>query len=76
MPDHRFKVGQRVRLKGRHSLAPASAETYRITVTLPPLNNSPQYRIRNDNDHHERVTTEDFLESDHESTDRGDLFRK
>jgi len=76
MPDHRFKVGQRVRLKRRHSLAPASSETYRVTATLPPINNSPQYRIRNDDERHERVATEDLLESDHAPAALGDAFRK
>jgi hypothetical protein len=32
------------------------------TGTLPPSGGSPQYRIRNDHEHHERVTTQDRLE--------------
>ena len=35
---------------------------YHITGTLPPSGGSPQYRIRNDDEHHERVTTQDRLE--------------
>jgi hypothetical protein len=62
MSSHRFAVGQEVRLKTRFGLSPKVAETYRITGTLPPRDNSPQYRIRSDEERHERVTTEDSLE--------------
>jgi hypothetical protein len=57
---HRFTVGQAVRVKGgyRRSAVPV----YHITGTLPPSGGSPQYRIRNDDEHHERVTTQDRLE--------------
>jgi hypothetical protein len=62
MADHRFAIGQPVRLKGRFGMATNTAETYRITGTLPAKDNSPQYRIRNDGERHERVATEDSLE--------------
>ena len=39
-----------------------TAEVFRITATLPARDNSPQYRMRNDEERHERVTTEDNLE--------------
>jgi hypothetical protein len=39
-----------------------TAEMFRITATLPPRDNSPQYRMRNDEERYERVTTEDNLE--------------
>lgn len=57
---HLFTVGQAVRLKGgyRRSAVPV----YHITGTLPSSGGSPQYRIRNDDEHHERVTTQDSLE--------------
>jgi len=57
---HLFTVGQAVWLKGgdRRSAVPV----YHITGTLPPSGGSPQYRIRNDDEHHERVTTQDRLE--------------
>ena len=42
--------------------AAKSADIYHITATLPPRGNSPQYRIRNDEERHERVTTQDDLE--------------
>jgi len=38
------------------------SEIFQITATLPPIDNSPQYRIRNDDEKHERVTTQDKLE--------------
>lgn len=60
---HRFVVGQVVRMSNRFGLSPSSAETYRITAILPAREDkTPQYRIRNDNERHERVTAEDSLE--------------
>jgi len=63
MSVHRFAVGQPVRLKTRFGLAPKATETFHVTGTLPERDNSPQYRIRQDGERHERVTTEDFLEA-------------
>jgi hypothetical protein len=60
---HLFTTGQIVRLKGGFGLQSQSAETYRITGTLPPRGDSQQYRIRNDAEHHERVATQDSLEA-------------
>jgi len=57
-----FNVGQIVRLKSRFGVSPKTAEFYRVTGTLPPRDNSLQYRIRNDGERHERVATEDNLE--------------
>ena len=60
---HLFTVGQAVRLKAGVGTLPNKFEDiYRITGTLPPRDNSLQYRIRNDDEGHERVTTEDSLE--------------
>ena len=53
---------QIVRLKGGVPLPSQSANTYRITGTLPPRGDSPQYRIRNDDESYERVATQDSLE--------------
>jgi len=58
-PTHLFALGQTVRLRGNF---PKTSEVYRITGTLPPRGDSPQYRIRNDDERHERVTTQDSLE--------------
>jgi hypothetical protein len=59
---HLFTAGQIVRLKGGFGLQSQSADTYRITATLPPRGDSQQYRIRNDGEHYERVATQDSLE--------------
>jgi hypothetical protein len=59
---HLFTTGQIVRLKGGFGLQSQSADTYRITATLPPRGDSQQYRIRNDDEHYERVATQDSLE--------------
>ncbi|MBX5202773.1 hypothetical protein [Rhizobium sp. NZLR1] len=60
---HIFKVGQTVRLKVRFLGVPSKLpDTYRITATLPLRGNVLQYRIRSDDERHERVATEDSLE--------------
>jgi hypothetical protein len=59
---HLFAIGQIVRLKGGFGLQSQSADTYRITATLPPQGDSQQYRIRNDDEHYERVAGQDSLE--------------
>jgi hypothetical protein len=60
---HLFATGQLVRLK-RSDFAPPSqsADTYRITATLPPRGDAQQYRVRNDHELCERVVTQDSLE--------------
>lgn len=63
MMTHRFTVGQLVRMNGGFGALPSVTETYRITAVLPPAReNSPQYRIRNETERYERMTTEDNLE--------------
>ena len=59
---HIFEVGQTVRIKGGFGTPALSAESYNITGTLPPRSDSPQYRIRNEDERHERVVTQDSLE--------------
>ena len=59
-PAHMFEVGQAVRLKG--GLASRFQEIFHITGILPPKEGSPQYRIRNQEERYERVTTQDNLE--------------
>lgn len=58
-----FSIGQSVRMKSRNGLSLKSAELYRITGFLPARDNSLQYRIRNDDESHERVAPEDNLEA-------------
>jgi hypothetical protein len=59
---HLFAVGQAVRLRGNSGMFAKTAEIYRVTRTLPPSGDSLQYCIRNEGEHHERVTTQDRLE--------------
>lgn len=61
-PTHLFTVGQAVRLKGGFARGALPADIYHVTGTLPPRGGSLQYRIRNDEERHERVTTQDSLE--------------
>jgi len=62
VPIHRFPIGQIVRLKSRKGLSPKAADIYRITAFLPARDNSPQYRMRNDDVAPERVTQEVDIE--------------
>src|SRR5688500_1265597 len=59
---HLFSIGQSVRLKGGFQTAPKLGDVYRITATLPPRDNLFQYRVRHDEERHERVATQDRLE--------------
>lgn len=61
-PTHLFKVGQTVTLKSEFGRRASPTDIYQITATLPPHGGSPQYRIRNDDEGHERVATQDSLE--------------
>lgn len=62
-PTHLFAIGQSVRLKGGFGRSSLPADIYHVTATLPPTGGSPQYRIRNDDERHERVATQDSLEA-------------
>jgi len=59
---HLYTVGQSVRLKKHPGEDSRTVDIYRITGTLPPQGNSLQYRIRSDQERHDRVVTEDTLE--------------
>jgi hypothetical protein len=60
---HLFALGQIVRPRRNFGTFQGTAGTYRITGILPPRGGSPQYRIRNEDERHERVTTQDSLEA-------------
>jgi hypothetical protein len=62
-PTHLFSVGQVVRYKGGFGRLAGPAELFRVTATLPVRGDSPQYRIRNDEERHERVSGQDDLEA-------------
>lgn len=55
---HRFAVGELVQMSGLRG----QTLTYRVTATLPERGDAFQYRIRNDEERHERVVTQDLLE--------------
>ena len=61
-PSHLFAIGQTVRMKSRSGLSQKAAELVQIKSRLPVKDGSPQYRIRSEQETHERVTTEDNLE--------------
>lgn len=59
---HLFTVGQAVRMRRGFGVSVSPTDLYHIISTLPPRGGSPQYRIRNDEERHERMTTQDCLE--------------
>jgi hypothetical protein len=62
MNVHRFAVGQSVRMKGTIAMSLQTGDKFRITGRMPARDWSPQYRIRNDVERHERVAEENNLE--------------
>jgi hypothetical protein len=63
---HSFAVGQSVRLNGGFL---RSGTIYQITARLPPVGDSPQYRIRNDEEKFERVARQSELEPSSAATE-------
>lgn len=63
VPSHLFAVGQAVRRKGGFGRPASHLDVFRITATLPESGGSPQYRIRNEDERHERVSVEEDLEA-------------
>ncbi len=63
MAAHRFAVGDNVRIKGGFGAPPSAADMFRVTATMPPAGTSLQYRIRNEEERHERVAREENLEA-------------
>ena len=59
---HLYGLGEMVRLKGGFGISADAGSVYRITGTLPARGDSPQYRIRSDDERHERVATQETLE--------------
>ncbi len=62
-PLHRFAIGQQVRLRSGGGAMMKPTAIFEILATLPPLGHSFQYRIRDAEEKHERMTTEDNLEA-------------
>lgn len=59
---HVYAVGQAVRLKSHFGSFPKTAEIYHVTGRLPARGGSPQYRVRSEEERHERMVTQDSLE--------------
>ena len=62
-PLHRFAIGQQVRLRSGGGATMNTAAVFEILATLPPLGRSFQYRIRDAEEKHERMATEDNLQA-------------
>ena len=60
--SHLFAVGQSVRLRNGFGRLGPAANLYRVIATLPARGDMFQYRVRSDEERHERVVTEDSLE--------------
>lgn len=58
---HKFKVGQMVRFKPSLRATVIPDLNYRVVANLPDRDDSPQYRIRNPGERHDRVTTQELL---------------
>jgi len=63
MTIHRYALGQIVRLKGRIGLPSKTPETFEIVGLMPPRDGTFQYRLRSDEERHERVALEDDIEA-------------
>jgi hypothetical protein len=63
MIEHKFKVGQSVRIapSGRDGYVAVVEGEFSITRLLPPDGPDNQYRIKSDADGHERVVKENRL---------------
>ncbi len=68
---HLYAVGEMVRLKGGFGISADAGSVYRIMATLPARGDSPQYRIRSDDERHERVATQDTLDLARSQTESG-----
>ena len=59
MSDHKYKIGQLVNYLSRER----ASGVYQVTQLLPPEDGAFQYRIKNNNEPHERVAKERELSS-------------
>jgi hypothetical protein len=62
MREHRFSIGQSVRLPNRLGVLKTNELVFTVTAKMPAKDSSPQYRIRSEEERHERVVTEDMLQ--------------
>jgi hypothetical protein len=63
MFDHKFRVGQAVNFSPARGVDHRSKGRYTIIRLLPVEGNTPQYRIKNSVDGHERMVQENELGS-------------
>ena len=61
-PPHLFSVGQAVRLVTPYGMSRPSVEIFKVTAKRPARDNCPQYLIRNEDERHERMASQDDLE--------------
>lgn len=62
MKTHLFKVGDKVTLKDRPLKSRGMAEeTFKVVAALPPSNGAFQYRVRMEQETHDRMIPEDEL---------------
>ena len=62
MLDHKFQVGQAVSFSPGRGIDHRSKGGYTVSRLLPVESNTPQYRIKNDVDGHERMVQENELQ--------------
>jgi hypothetical protein len=60
--DHRFRLGQMVRLSRRSSYQSMAEGTYQVVRQLPYGDGEYQYRIKSAREQHERVVKESELD--------------
>lgn len=63
MREHRFSIGQPVRMPNRPGALKTNGLVFNVTGKMPAKDRSPQYRIRCEDERHERVVTEDMIEA-------------
>ena len=63
MALHRYPLGQTVRFKSRAGMPLKTPDTFEIVGLLPPQNGTCQYRMRSEEERHERVAQEDDIEA-------------
>jgi len=60
---HKFRCGQRVRLRGNYLHKHAASGSYNVIRQLPYGEGDYQYRIKSEREQHERVVKESELEA-------------
>jgi hypothetical protein len=61
MPEHKFNLAQSVEFFPDRSIDPKAKGQYTVVRLLPVAGNTPQYRVKNTADGHERVVRENEL---------------